>query len=76
MLKMLGAVLAWLAKMLAKPAPGPTALERAAAAETKLATHEANHEAVQSAADARRAADAERVRDPDSLRAPDEFSRT
>ena len=75
MLKMLGAVLAWLAKILAKPAPGPTALERAAAAETKLATHEANHEAVQAAAD-RRAADAERVRDPDSLRAPDEFSRT
>ncbi|MFN3522292.1 MAG: hypothetical protein ACK4YQ_08575 [Phenylobacterium sp.] len=71
---LLARLVAWLvARLTQSKAPPPA--ERAAAAETRNQTHEANQDALRRALDARRGADAQRVRDPDSLRAPDPYSR-
>ena len=71
---LIGNAIAFLIGLFTK-AKAPPAAERAAAAETKLATQEANHEAVSVAIDARRRADERVVLDPASVRAPDPYSR-
>lgn len=74
MLAMLGKLIAWLFGLLAN-AKAPPPAERAAAAETKLATKEATDAQVESAIAASRAARERIVREPESIRAPDKFSR-
>ena len=71
---LLGRLVAFLAGLLARSRAKPPA-ERAAVAETRLETERANHEALSSAVDARRAVDDRILREPDSVRAPDKYSR-
>lgn len=75
MLGFLGSILGFVLNLIFRKPKGPSADERAGAAEAKLQINEASHEAVKAAVDARRAVERDSVRDVSSVRAPDKWSR-